>query len=227
MLFPKNKLIPVKYILDTKLNVPLGLYPNIEPYPNIKQFGCPAVNSTNNKLFYVNSPINFTVKFGLKNNEPYYEYEFDNKLHTPTDKIHEFINKILSMQYDKKTMNIQVLMPYAFVTDNKKLSVMTIPPPLNYTNCTYVTGEIYIKNWIRHLNFALVLTDNNKEATVTFSVNKPIMLYVFNKQIKLDYTEQTEKIKNYLRHSKGIINYRKGIMNVYSNVITRRPKKLL
>ncbi len=227
MLFPKNRLIPVKYIINSQWNFPFGLYPNIKPYPNIKQLGCPAINSTDNKLFYVNSPINFTLKFGIKNDEPYYEYDFDEKLHTPSDKVHEFINKTLTMQYQREVMNIQILLPYAFVTDNKDLTVMTVPPPLDYNNCTFAGGELYIKNWIRHLNLALVLSNNNKVASVTFSVNKPIMMYVFNKQIKLEYTEETDKIKKYLNHNRTLINYRNNIMSLYKDIVSRRPKKLL
>lgn len=226
MLFPKNKLIPVKYIIDTD-EFPLGVYPNIEPYPNKKQLGCPAVNSTNNKLFYVNSPASFTLEFGVKDNEPFYNYNYDTKIHGINNKVHNFIKNSLELQYFKDTMNIQILMPYAFVTDNTDLTVMTVPPPLDYNNCTYASGELYIANWIRHLNVALVLTDNSKPASVSFSVNQPALMFAFNKQIDLQYTEQTDVITKYLKQTKDIVNYRKGIMNLYKQVVSRRPKKLL
>jgi len=124
-------------------------------------------------------------------------------------------------------MSIQFLTPYAFVTDTKDVSVMTVPPPLNYNNCSYVSGELYIRDWVRHLNVALVLLDNSKPATVELSVDVPMLMFAFNKQIHLKYTEMTDKVYKYKKQITGIVNYRKGIMNLYEDIKSRRPKKLL
>jgi len=231
MLFPKNKLVPVKYIIDTEsytdLKTPKGIYPNIYSYDNNKKLGCPAVLSTDNKLFCVNSPISFDLEFGINNKEPYYKYNYDTKVHTVDDRLHSLIKNCLNMQYFKNTLSIQFLMPYAFITDNKDITVMTLPPPIEYNNCSYVNGEMYIRNWIRHLNAAFVLTNNDKPATVQFSVDKPLLMFVFNKQIKLEYTELTDKIEKYKKQNLNIVNYRKGILNYYEDIKSRRPKKLL
>lgn len=231
MLFPKNKEIPVKYIIDTEnfinYKYPKGLFSNVYPYDNNKKLGCPAVLSTDNKLFCVNSPVSYKLEFGLNDNEPYYKYEFNTKTHVVDDRLHNLIKSCLHMQYFKNTLSIQILMPYAFITDNKEITVMTLPPPIEYNNCSYVSGELYIKNWIRHLNASFVLTNNDKPATVEFSVDKPIMMFVFNKQIKLEYTEQTDDILKYKNQTENIVNYRKGIMNLYEDIKSRRPKKLL
>jgi len=226
MLFPKNKLVPVKYIIDTN-DFPKGIYPNIKEYNNVKQLGCPAVSSTSKKLFYVNSPISFKLEFGLKDNEPYYHYEFDTKVHKEVEKVHNILQKNLELQYSNNVMSIQLLTPYVFITDTKDVSVMTVPPPLNYNNCSYVSGELYIKDWVRHLNVALVLLDNSKPATVDLSVDTPMLMFAFNKQIDLKYTEMTDKIYKYQKQITGIVNYRKGIMNLYEDIKSRRPKNLL
>lgn len=231
MLFNNLKKIPVQWSLVPILNidnVSLGLFQNVEPINNYKKsFGCPAVSSIDNRMFYVNSPIDFTVDFGLKENgTPYYNYEFSSNYHGSTDKMHELLDEICHVEVNNNKMTFQLLLPYAFITDND-VELITLQPNLNTENTEYVNGCFNIKNWIRNVNSAWVLIDSTKPGKVHFDINKPIINYIFSKPINLNYKELNDKQLKYYMHIKGIVMLRKKISNIYNSIIKRRPKKLL
>ena len=50
---------------------------------------------------------------------------------------------------------------------------------------------------------------------------------IFNKSVKLNYIEADKKILNYINNSVHTNTIRKNLSKVYSNTLSRRPKKLL
>jgi len=229
MIFNYFNKTEVKYIVLPENNTPKGFYPNINYYPT-DNIGCPAVASGKNKILYVNAPYNIDIEFGLnEKGVAYYNYEFDVNINPTTDYMHNLINKTFSVTYDKdlKQLHLQILQPYQFVTDDNELEVTTLPTPIETSNGHFVIGSIKPANWIRNLNFVF-MSDNIKKITkVSLRIDKPIMMYSFNKPIDLQYTEPTDKIMKYINQSNGILNYRKKLINVYKDIVTRRPKKLL
>jgi len=215
MLFNNYKKLPVQWSLLPILsvdNVALGLFQNIKAVNNYKKnFGCPSVGSIDNRMFYVNSPIEFTVEFGLKEDgSPYYNYEFSNNYHAPTDTMHELLEEICHVEVNNGKMTFQLLLPYAFITDDD-IELITIQPNLDTDNTEYVNGCLNIKNWIRNVNSAWVLIDNTKPGKIHFDINKPILNYIFSKPINLEYKELSDKQLSYYNHIKGIVILRKKI----------------
>jgi len=230
-LFPLNKKNKVQYSIlnvDTLKDHAIGLWQNVEKYPNYsKDFGCPAVNSVTNRIYYVNSPFTIEVKFGLNNNnEPYYTYEYDTNVHPISDAIKELLEIIFHVEVNNNRPTFQVLLPYGFITDND-ITLTTIGPNIMSKNVVYVPGSLNIKNWIRNVNSAWTLEDVKQEGVLYFDINKPIIQYIFDKPVDLKYAEITDKQNKYYLQSKGLLNFKLNISNAYKYIIKRRPKKLL
>ena len=229
MMFNYFKKTNVNYIILPQNDIPKGIYPNINYYPNYKT-GCPAMESANKKIFYVNAPYNLDIEFGLdKNDEAYYKYEFDKKINTTSDYMHNLIKKTFSVTYDKnlQQLHLQIIQPYNFVTDNIDLEITTLPIPIQTTNGHYVIGAMKPFNWIRNLNFVFMSDDTKKTTELSLRIDKPIMMYFFNKPINLKYTEPTKKMLDYRNQSNGVINYRTEVGRLYRDIISRRPRKFL
>jgi len=232
VIFNNQKKTKVKYIIYPS-EIPQGVFAEIKKYPTIiKKTGCPAVQSIDNKFWYVNSYIDMEIEFGFKNNESYFKYKYNEKIHPKTDFVHNLINSNIfintAITNGKNYLDLQIGSPYAFITDDKHLEVNTIPPQIEYNNCVYVPGGLKPANWIRTLNSAFILDNPKKPASIKFSVNKPMLSFYFNKPIDLQYTEYDGKIKQYHERSNNIVNYRKKLEeNIMKNIIKKRKKKLL
>jgi hypothetical protein len=206
--------------------LPKGIFNNILNN-NFKKFSCPSVNNAKDKVFFVNSFINLEVEYGLKNNEPYYNYILDSKTSVINDDLHKIVKDMLQVSYTNNIINIQLLSPYAFVTDDKELQVTTSTPNMKNENSIYVSGSLKPYSWIRNLNSAWTLKDYKKPGKLYFSLNDPFMNFVFNKNVILKYIEPNEKILNYLNQNIHVVAYRKNLNKIYDNVLSRRPKNLL
>ena len=118
MIFSNFKTSNVKYIIND-FDCPKGIVPNIEKYSNlIYQTKCPSVSMINNRLYYANSFLDIDITFGIKDNEPYFNYVFT-KEHPPTEFMHNLVKQVIRVEPLKSGSNIhlQVNSPYSFVTD--------------------------------------------------------------------------------------------------------------
>lgn len=243
MIFPRNKLVPVQYIIDTANfqstgegtfgTVPKGIFPDIEKQYVPLDIGCPAIAAANNKLFDVYSPFTFELKFGCdKSGIPYWKYEFDSKVHpawTPQS-VREILNKVITHNATAEgtSVAVQLGLPYALVTDEPDLCLTVIPPhSIEHENCSFISGEFIITDWIRLIASAWVLDDVNKEAVVQFKVNKPCASLYFNKQISMSYTEATDEISKYRDQMSNVTFYTNSVSSLFTRIKNRRPKRLL
>jgi len=217
---PKSKKTIAKYTLLSD-NTNLGIYPNFEN-AYTKDTNCPTVNSLKNRFYSVNSPFSLDINFD-KNN---YNYKFDTKVHTDNTDMHNLIKRTLSLDTMKNGVtNLQMLSPYAFVTDDKELEVTILQPNIINKNVEFATGSLVPHSWIRTINSAWILT--GKEGNVTYSQTKPMFYVLFNKPVDLQYIEPTEKIFRYWQHSRDITSYTSNITKHFNYIVNRRPKKLL
>jgi len=228
MIFNNLKPVTVKYIIDNSPNVPKGFFKNIEMYPNFNKTKCPAVISTNKRLYYVELSFDLEIEFGIdKEGKEYYKYDFSSPTVPSTPQIHQHISSSTQVIYRDNICHLQFIAPYAFVTDNKDIEVMTIPVDIETKNCKYVPGAFKPYNWIRNLNSAWMLEDISKPGIVKFKKNKPYLIYLFNKPVNLSYTEITDKIAKYYDESHSIVNYSHNLNTLMKHIFKRRPKKLL
>ena len=206
----------------------LGIWQNVDAYPNYaKQFGCPAVSSVANRIFTINCPVSCVLTFGLDgNNEPYFTYDFDTKIHPVLSDVHDLIKKIFRVEENKGVVTFQIMSPYVFITDDD-INVTTFEPNIKTKNVHYVAGTLNIRNWIRNLNSAFTLIDNTKEGKIYFSVDKPMMQLLFDKPIDLTYNPLTQIQKDYLRNIRGLLKTRSNMNKLFKHIVLRRPKKLL
>ena len=228
MLFNNFKTSSVGYIIND-FECPKGIVPNIENYSNlIYKTKCPAVTSIHNRLYYANSILDIDIEFGVKDNQPYYNYNFTNE-HPPSDLMHGLVRRIVHVEAlnSNATIHLQVNSPYAFVTDLKNIEVVSLPIDVETENCVYVAGGLKPYYWVRNLSSAFLLNDKTKIAKVKLRIDKPIFLFYFNQPVNLKLIEETETIKSYKAQSGGIVNFRNNLEKYYMNVISRRPRKLL
>lgn len=229
-LFPLSKKNKVQYsIVDegTVAEHSLGIWQNVDKYPNYsKYFGCPAVNSVDNRIFTINSPVTCELTFGISIDGPYYNYEFDTKIHPVETDVHNLIKGIFQVENNKGFTTFQIMAPYVFITD-EELNITTFGPNIETENVTYVPGTLNIRNWIRNLNSAWTLIDQNREGKILFSVDKPMIQILFDKPVDLFYSPMTEIQNNYYRNIRGILKSRSNMNKLYKHIVLRRPKKLL
>ncbi len=228
MLFNNFKTSSVGYIIN-EFECPKGIVPNIEKYSNlIYKTKCPSVSSIHNRLYYANSILDVDIEFGIKNNQPYYNYNFTDE-HPPSDLMHNLVRKIVHVQPLKNnaSVHLQVHSPYSFITDVKDIELVNLPIDVESENCVYVPGGLKPYYWIRNFSSAFLLDDETKQAKVKLRIDKPILSFYFNKPVNLKLIEETEAIKSYREQNAGIVNFRNNLEKYYMNVISRRPKKLL
>ena len=197
---------------------------------NFNEYGCPAVGGLNNRFFKLNALASVSVKFGVKDNEPYYTYEIDTKVHQATELMHNFINDKLNVRLSNTGKCVlQFTTPVVFVTDDKDLEMTLLQPQNNIdiNNAVFINGSFYPYGWLRVLNSAYVQIDNTKESSIVFDTSKDMYSLFFNKPIDLKEIEPTEKILNYLKYSDKSINYHKNIKQIFNKIFQKRPKHLL
>tara|TARA_B100001939_G_scaffold323879_1_gene315414 strand:- start:347 stop:1039 length:693 start_codon:yes stop_codon:yes gene_type:complete len=197
---------------------------------NFNEYGCPAVGGLNNRFFKLNALASVSVKFGVKDNEPYYTYEIDTKVHQATELMHNFINDNLNVRLSNTGKCVlQFTTPVVFVTDDKDLEMTLLQPQNNIdiNNAVFINGSFYPYGWLRVLNSAYVQIDNTKESSIVFDTSKDMYSLFFNKPIDLKEIEPTEKILNYLKYSDKSINYHKNIKQIFNKIFQKRPKHLL
>jgi len=228
-LYKKNK-SNCKYIINPiflSQDIPIGLFNSIEKYYDKNVFGCPSVSYVNDRLYKVNSYLDVEFVVGIKNNEPYYNYTINDKTLQTTELVHNLIKQVAQVSIVNNVLNFQIISPYAFITDDKDLDVITLRPNIKTKNFKYVSGGLKPYYWIRNLNSAWQLIDNNDIGILNFTLDSPMLNFVFNKSVDLKYIEPNDKIIKYLNQNKFIIGYRKNINKVLPTVLSRRPKKLL
>lgn len=228
-LFPYKKNIDVGiYFMENDL-IPKFMEKDIVKV-NENKFGCPAVGSLNNRMYEVNSMFDLEIEFGLKDNEPYFNYNFPTDTYKDIMEIHKILNyKISTMKSDDKTLTLQIISEFVFVTDDKDLEIITMPSMSNLQteNCRYVSGTYYPYAWLRNLNASWLLLDNNKPGYIKLSMEKPMMTFLFNKPINLKAIKPTEQILEYQKYMNEIVTYRNKINKIFPHILSKRPKKLL
>lgn len=229
-LFPLSKKHSVQYSIVDEGEIKehsLGVWQNVDKYPNFaKTFACPAVNSVDNRIFTINSPVTCEVTFGMGFDGPYFNYEFDTKIHPVETDVHSLIKGIFQVENQKGLSVFQIMAPYVFITDDE-LNITTFGPNLKTENVLYVPGSLNIRNWIRNLNSAWTLIDQNREGKVWFDVDKPMIQLLFDKPIDLFYSPMTQIQKDYYRNIRGILKSRSNMNKLFKHIVVRRPKKLL
>mgnify|MGYP001206051656 CR=1 FL=1 len=228
MIFNKTKLSDVKWTILHAEKFPQGIFNNIEKYDKqILQTKCPAVTSIYNRLYTVNSFLDVDLEFGLKKEEPYLNYKFTDQHHS-TKALHNLINQSLNLKHeDNSRLELQIQSPYAFVTDDKDIEVVSTPPNLEHENCVYIPGGFKPHSWIRPLHSSFAIKNINKQATIKLRFDKPFLTFFFNTSVNLGYVEATEEMKSYSNSIFTLLNYRKKIESFCMNVISRRPAKFL
>lgn len=228
-LFPYKKNIDVGvYFMENDL-IPKFMEKDIVKI-NENKFGCPAVGSLNNRMYEVNSMFDLEIEFGLKDNEPYFSYNFPTDIYKDIMEIHKILNyKISTIKSDDKTLTLQIISEFVFVTDDKDLEIITMPSMSNLQteNCRYISGTYYPYAWLRNLNASWLLLDNNKPGYIKLSMEKPMMTFLFNKQINLKEIKPTTEILEYQKYMNEIVTYRNKINKIFPHVLSKRPKKLL
>lgn len=227
-MFNNSKTI-VKYFIEPYTSnllreIPLGIFPDIQT--NNNNVGCPSVSSANDRLFTINSYMNIDIKFGLKNNEAYYEYEIKDK-HPYGDDMHRFIADSITSTYQNGVVHLQIINPYYLVTDDKELEIYTLDPYNKTSNCSYVSGAYRPYDWIRNFNSTYILNNVDKPATIKLRLNNPYLKFISNKKLDIEYFNPSQKILDYHKQSRAVVNYRLSLSDVYKTVLNRRPKKLL
>jgi len=233
VIFVNKKAIKVKYIIDVNrisdIEIPKGLYKNITEHAQEKRTGCPAVKSADKRLFYGYPPFSITFEFGLNNGNTFVNYNINNSEVYDSPKLRTLVENLVRVtNNNNKFVDFQMQLPYSFITDEKDLEVLTVPPiNMKTENVTYLNGLYKPYGWIRNQSSTWILDDINKTGYISFDFDKPCIGYVFNKPVDLKYTEITDDIQNYINQNKFLLQYKTKLNNIYKDILSRRPKSLI
>ena len=77
------------------MDYPKGLFPNIEKFPDHRKTGCPAVKSTDKRIYRVKAPFNVDIRVYMDNGRVMIEWEYDvNQL-----KVSDPMNNLMSEMF--------------------------------------------------------------------------------------------------------------------------------
>lgn len=225
MLFNRYKKSKVVYAIDRNYSFPKSIFS--EPYLyNQNTYGCPAVQIANNRLYAVNGPLDIKWIYNPVTDSMDTEFTGSNTASGLGDDVYNFIN--VTKQEINGITTLQCMIPYTFFTDTEGIELSLLPgTDLQMNNCTFISGSFNIYSWNRTLNFAIEVTDNNKQASFEWSVDKPFMFLYFNKPVDVEYKLMTDEMWAMCEEVKNITKLRNNTTKIYNTVLKRRPKKLL
>lgn len=228
-LFNNFKKVKVVYGIYTQINTPSSLFPDVVETPTNYDLKCPAVNSTNGKFYEVNSflDVDIEIFYNKETKQIEYKYDFNTSKHPLFDTVHDLIKAHVVVGKKGNQYDVQILIPYIFLTDNKEIEITTLNPDVPTENLSFVSGSFNLYSWARSLNLAYVFIDNDKPAKLKLSIDKPILKYFFSKPINLKYKTFNDKQLKFIKSNYNIVKYRKNISKIYKHHLKRRPKNLL
>jgi len=229
MLFNKFKKINVQYGIYAETEVPKSIYPDIKKNTTNKNLKCPAVNTTENKFYEVNSFIELEInlEYNKESNQLDYTYTFDETKHPTFNEVHNLIQSHIVIGNNNNENTVQIILPYIFITDDKDIELTVLDPSCETQNLKFISGGFNIYSWSRALNVAYSIVDKNKSAKIKLSLDKPILKYYFSKPVILKYVDFDDKQLNFIKSIRNATFYRRNAAKLYKQVLTRRPKKLL
>ena len=157
MLFNNYKKVKVQYFLNKKVfkyelqeKIPFGIYKNLE-FLNTKNTGCPAIQSANNRVLNLFSPVEVDLEIYNADKNPQYKYTFNKSIHPTTNDMHDFVKSLVGIIKEKNNMvHLQILQPVCFLTDDKELEIITVQPNIQVDNLEYISGAFrtfYFNNY--------------------------------------------------------------------------------
>ena len=227
MIFNNKKKAQVGYYYENTIDIPNTMYSSIDKI-NTNEVNCPAVATLNNRLFGVKPIVSIDIEFGIKNNEVFYVYKIDETNFTTSEEVHKLIKNTLIVQQHNNCASLQILSYATFFTDERNLEIMSMPNHnVELTNCKFISGAFYLKNWSRNINASFIQLEKDKPAKLSIKYNEPMFNIIFNNPVNLQLIKPKEKTIEYIHGIKNITQYYKNVINKMTNIINKRPRKLL
>jgi len=229
MLFNKIKKTNVQYGIYTDTEIPSSIFPDIKKVNTNNNLKCPAVNTSDNKLFEVNSfiEVEIDIEYDEAINKLDYKYTFDDTQHPIFNEVHSLIKSHIVIGNNNNQHTIQIILPYIFITDDKDLELTVLDPSCDTKNLKFISGGFNIYSWPRGLNLAYSVIDKNKTAKINLSIEQPILKYYFSKPISLKYINFNQIQLDFIASVRNATFYKKNAAKLYKRVLSRPPKKLL
>lgn len=212
--------------LDPLIQEPKQALKFISADSKLDSFRCPAVQDYLNNVYYICSPLDFTIN-NLGNNK----FEIIND-RSDTNNLQSFL---FESYPETKLLNgvplLTIHLQYFFISSDKDTIMEVIDPPLQSYPLTIICGEYNIGKWIRPTNFSFYLDPNCK--SISFTRGDPLYAVRFRncKKIKLDQIlEDNERIKILTEQQKAVSLkkwYSNISLNESYNLFTNRIKSIL
>ena len=232
-MFNLSKKSKVSYIVDNDVyklqkDIPSSFFEDVIKYSNSQDFGCPANKSMKNRVFYIPAFADVSIEFGVKDDEPYYLYQYNENQMPINPDLQYLLEKIFFLGVAKNNvLNLQITLPYLFVTDDEDLELMSVVPNVEAKNAEYALGSFYPYAWLRHINSAWISSDTDKPSYLEYKKGEPMVMLVFNKPVEITEINMSQKIYNYKKTHHHSTVYTFNTINWFKRVIKKRPKKLL
>lgn len=209
---------------DPLIQEPISAIKYLSKKEKLKSFMCPALNDYLKNVYYIPSPLDFTIE------------RDGNKARIINDKDHRSdISRFLFVSYpdpiplDGVPM-ITLHLQYIFVNNGDDITMEVIDPPLIPKLLTNVCGEFNISKWIRPTNFSFYLHPECN--SVTFKRGEPLYAVKFRTKKNINLLEITddERRKKILTEQQKAISIKKWYPNIQLNdaydMFKRRMKSI-
>jgi len=223
-----NKIKPVNIFYDIYLDgyenkIPKGFFNNVKNFKLKSQFGCPAVSTIKNRVFFIPAPCDLEIKIKKENNNFSYYFEFKN---APKNiDLINFLNECFDLSVVNNNLIFQFNLPYNFYSNSKNTEILTMPPPNKFKNLKFVSGAFNINLWIRPINSSWVVLNKEKPASLKFEKDEPLALLVFNKNAFVKYKPFNLKTLDFFLNIFGIAKFKNNSFDYSKYIIKRKPKK--
>jgi len=164
--------------LDPLIMEPIPALKYLRQKEKLDTFKCPAFTDYLKNVFYICSPLDFTI---VKEN---------NKYAVINDRDNSNLNQLLIVGLpETKSLNNQpmlgILLQYMFLNKKDNISMQIIDPPLVSNPLTNVCGEFNISKWIRPTNFCFFLHEDCE--SISFKRGDPLYAVKFLTDKQIDF----------------------------------------
>ena len=146
--------------LDPLIQKPVSALTFLSKQTKLDSFNCPAVVDYLKNVYYITSPLSFTIR------------RLPNGQFTITNTVNgQDLSSFLQIGLPERALLFErpmftILLQYVFINNGNDVTMEVLDPPLFHNGLTNITGEYNISKWIRPTNFCCFMDPNIEQLNI-------------------------------------------------------------
>jgi hypothetical protein len=146
--------------LDPLIQKPVSALTFLSNQAKLDSFNCPAVVDYLKNVYYITSPISFSI-----------QRHVDGKFTITNTANGQDLRAFLQIGLPERALlfgrpMFTILLQYVFINKDNDVTMEVIDPPLFHNGLTNITGEYNISKWIRPTNFCCFMDPNIEQLNI-------------------------------------------------------------